>query len=509
MKIHLAAAAAMLAFLLPVASPGAVYWGDLHAHSNLSNDATGTPDNLFTVARDVIDLDFVALTDHDIVLDLNEWDILRTIAASFNDEGTFVAFSANEWTRVWHMNAYFQADDPPLCKSCTAASFNIAYSAYVGAGTAAAHVNHPLDPPYPVDWSEIDDAVTTNVEVWNAGSGDNEIGFGGALWALQAGFRLGFVGVSDDHHVDQPPLSMGNGITGCRAAALTRADLLAELRARRCWATNGERIELDVDVDGTPMGGELSIPLHTSVTVTVAAVGTDTPTAIEVVRNGTVVATKTDCAGPACTFAAAVEVAEPHTFFYARVRQAGDKTAWSSPVWVRGECVAPGDCPLSQLARGGGAAATDCVAEWLVLPATDTRSDGTPLDRVTCQDGDPTCDADSTPGECTLRVGICLGMSDSRLPACTPVAVDTYDVLRPSANAAGTDEANLQTLRAALRALGAAPPAGSCTPAVALRVPVAVSSGGSARPGRRRFKGRARAGGATDRDSLTLVCTPS
>jgi hypothetical protein len=509
MKFHLAVVAVVLALVPPVGAHAAVYWGDLHAHSNLSNDATGSPDNLFTVARDVIGLDFVALTDHDIFLDLNEWDILRATAASFNDEGTFVTFTANEWTRVWHMNAYFQNDDAPLCKTCPASSFNLAYGAFVDAGTAAAHVNHPLDPPYPVDWSQIDDAVTTNVEVWNAGSGDNEIGFGGALWALQAGFRLGFVGVSDDHHVDQLPHDMGNGITGCRTAALTRANLLAELRARRCWATDGERIELDFDVNGTGMGGELSVPLHTMVTVTVDAVGTDTPTAIEIVRNGTVVATKTDCAGPACTFAPSLEVVEPHTFFYARVHQAGGKTAWSSPVWVRGECMAPGDCPLSQLARGGGAAAADCVAEWLVLPATDTRSDGSPLNRVTCQDGDPACDAGNTPDECTFRVGVCLGVSDTRLPACTPVAVDSYELLRPGATAEGIDEANAETLRAALRALGDSPPAGSCTPAVELRVPVVVTPGGTSRVGRRRFKSRARAGSLTDRDTLTLACLPS
>lgn len=500
---------AIVLAVAPVPARAAVFWGDLHAHSGLSNDGTGTADNFFTVARDVIGLDFVMLSDHDIFLDAIEWDILRATAASFNDEGTFVAFSSNEWTRTWHMNVYFQYDDEVLCRSCTAAGFNAVYGPLVAGGTAAAHVNHPLDLPYPVDWSEIDDDVTTSVEVWNSGgAGDNEVGFGGALWALRAGFRLGLVGVSDDHHLDELPHLIGTGLTGCHADTLTRADLLAALRARRCYASNGERIVLDLDVDGTPMGGELSVPLHTNVSVTVPVLGTDTPTTIEILRNGAVVATKTDCSGPACTFAAPVEVLEEQTFVYARVHQPGGKTAWSSPVWIRGQCLAPADCPLARLAPGGGPEASDCLAEWLVLPGPDTRADGSPISRFTCRDGDPACDVGTTPGECTVRVGICFAPTDPRLPACTPSAIDAYDLTRPTANASGIDLDNRKTLRAALRALGATPAAGECTPPVELRVPLANSPSGS-HAGRRRLKGRVVAGSRSDRDTLLLVCEPS
>jgi len=38
-----------------------VFFGDTHAHSGLSNDATGSPDGFFTVARDLAGLDFVVL----------------------------------------------------------------------------------------------------------------------------------------------------------------------------------------------------------------------------------------------------------------------------------------------------------------------------------------------------------------------------------------------------------------------------------------------------------------
>jgi predicted metal-dependent phosphoesterase TrpH len=66
---------------------GAAYFGDLHAHSALSDDATNPPDAFFGVARDVAGLDFVVLSDHDAFLTENEWEILKTTAASFHCRG--------------------------------------------------------------------------------------------------------------------------------------------------------------------------------------------------------------------------------------------------------------------------------------------------------------------------------------------------------------------------------------------------------------------------------------
>jgi hypothetical protein len=486
----------------PVPAHAAVFWGDLHAHSGLSNDATGTPENFFTVARDVVGLDFVVLSDHDIFITPAEWDILRMTANSFNDEGQFVAFSASEWTHLWHMNVYFLHDDQPFCPCSDAPGFNAFYRSVIEAEEAAAQVNHPIQ--YPVTWNTIDDAITTSIEVWNSGSlGDNEIGFGAARWAVQAGFRLGFVGVTDDHHTDQVPPLMGTGLTGCHADALTRADLLAAVRARRCYATNGERMLLDVDVDGTFMGGELSAPVHGSVTANVAVTGTDTPSAIEVLRDGMIVATKTDCAGPACAFSTPVEVRDEHTFLYARVHQPGGKTAWSSPVWVHGQCPTAANCPIERLGQGGGRPETDCLAEWKVDPVPDVRRPGART-RVTCIDGDPTCDFGTEPRECVFRIGLCLGVSDPRLPECAATPVDSYDLRRPRATArAATEVENRVTLLTALYTQGANPPAGTCTPLVEIHVPR------RSRVGHRRFRGEAVAGGLVDRDSLTLVCKSS
>jgi hypothetical protein len=54
--------------------------------------------------------------------------------------------------------------------------------------------------------------------------------------------------------------------------------------------------------------------------------------------------------------------------------------------------------------------------------------------KQSCMDGDPSCDFDSTPGQCTFRVAACLNVEDSRLVdkhgqlACTPRDVAKADV---------------------------------------------------------------------------------
>jgi hypothetical protein len=498
-------AVALAAALLPPPGPAraAAFFGDLHAHSSLSDDATNPPDAFFRVARDVAGLDFVVLSDHDAFLTENEWAILKTTAASFHLPGRFVTFPAIEWTHRWHMNVYFQRDDESYCTSqgCPeAADFYAFYGARIRDGEAAAHVNHPAD-LFKVTWDEIDDELTNAVEVWNtAGAGDNEPGFGNALWALRAGFRLGLVGVSDDHHSERDLPLLGTGLTGCPAAALTREDLLAALRDRRCWATSGERIELALDVGGEPMGGELAAALGSQVPVRVDVLATRAPVVVELLRNGDVVR-RVRCASTDCTLSASVAIAEPHTFLYARVGQAGGARAWSSPVWVRGGCASGGDsCLASRLAPGGGDPADDCLTEWLLPPATGLAGFARARGRVRCADGDRACDVGGEPGECTVRLGLCFGVRDPRVAGCTPAAPDAFEVVLPAASAdRETPEfQNRATLSAAFHASADGDATPRCSAPNDLRVPLGVHV----------VEIVSRAGARVDRDRLELECLP-
>jgi hypothetical protein len=478
------------------------YFGDLHAHSALSDDATNPPDAFFRVARDVAGLDFVVLSDHDAFMTENEAEILKTTAASFDVPGRFVAFPGIEWTHRWHMNAYFVRNDEPYClRDCPEAEdFYAFHGDTVLAGNGAGHVNHPAD-LFKVDWAQIDDRITNAVEVWNtAGAGDNEPGFGNALWALRAGFRLGFVGVSDDHHSERDLPLLGTGLTGCDVPNLTREDLIEALRARRCWATTGERIELALDVEGTPMGGEREAVLDSHVQVTVSVQGTEDPYEIELLRNGEIV-DRARCSTLGCRLVADVAVREPNTFICARVVQQSGGRAWTGPVWVRGVCAGSRACLGARLAAGGGDdASDDCLASWLLPRSAPYGASVRSTGCATCNDGDRACDADGTAGECTFRVGVCFAVASGRDASCAAAFPESFDVVSPAAtpDRATPEFQNRALLLAIHRAAVERVGDDRCSALGEVRVPVGTTE----------LVTESRAGARVDRDVLALECRP-
>jgi hypothetical protein len=74
------------------------------------------------------------------------------------------------------------------------------------------------------------------------------------------GARLGFIGSGDSHdgHPGLAQIASGQGgLAGLFSEDLDRASLLAALKSRRTFATNGIRAWLEVSIDGVGMGGVL------------------------------------------------------------------------------------------------------------------------------------------------------------------------------------------------------------------------------------------------------------
>ncbi|NIM49110.1 MAG: hypothetical protein GTN78_00035, partial [Gemmatimonadales bacterium] len=64
-------------------------WGDMHAHSEYS-DGVWLPEDVYEFARDTAQLDFFALTDHDVYPDLltqEEYDYIVSQADAFDEPG--------------------------------------------------------------------------------------------------------------------------------------------------------------------------------------------------------------------------------------------------------------------------------------------------------------------------------------------------------------------------------------------------------------------------------------
>jgi len=164
--------------------------------------------------------------------------------------------------------------------------------------------------------------------------------------ALARGYRLGFIG-SGDSHDGHPGLVQLAGPHGGLAALIgaepTRESILATLRARRVYATNGPRIFLRVELDGAPMGSILEA----------AAIPTDPSTqALEVRTAGTAVIDHIDVVRGRAGAPAAVEPSPGDgerewsgrrdiprlaagDYVYVRIVQVDGGAAWSSPIYAK------------------------------------------------------------------------------------------------------------------------------------------------------------------------------
>jgi hypothetical protein len=143
---------------------------------------------------------------------------------------------------------------------------------------------------------------------------------------------LGFIG-SGDSHDGHPGLAHlaapSGGLAGIVAEARTREAVLAALRARRCYATNGPRIVLRAALDGRPMGS--SVPSGPAHRLAVRVAGTAPIAAVELVVPGAGVVERLPGEGLR-DLAFETELAGPVTgALYVRVLQEDGGAAWSSP----------------------------------------------------------------------------------------------------------------------------------------------------------------------------------
>lgn len=331
-----------------------LYWGDTHCHSSCSGDAEGEIDECYAYARVKSGLDFVAVTDNDFIYDdtltPSAWALLRAQGGLYNDPGRFVTLSGYERSYripsgddpgVNHRIILFADDDQPVCRFTEPDADTLDKFVAQMEGTNA------FEYPHHAMWWLAPCSRLGGVEVCS--SWDVYIHTADTIHqALEAGYRLAFVGSSDTHRIVP---GLGGALTGVWARALTREGILEALWARRCFATNGEHIVLDVRMNGSPMGAEVTALGVVTVHCTV-----ESPRVIQQVdlfRDGEPVA------GHEPSDVQASVVLEDHPepgehVYYVRVRvrampraplpgQRGNlqgargEYAWSSPVWVHAQ----------------------------------------------------------------------------------------------------------------------------------------------------------------------------
>ncbi len=260
-----------------------LYFGDLHNHTGYS-DGRGRPEQAYQQMRER-GLDFAAVTDHAESLTIpfitrrdkpylatqqalpppfgtTEWDDTLHQSTLATRDG-FLALRGFEFSSnvQGHINVWFSrdyVDTLTLGEEDLTPFWRWLAEAEAEAGEPLAGLNHPGVQPRVFNELryEPDAQRVVTLEIFNRGDDY----FRRYLQALDNGWRLGAIGVSDHHGTDWGGRHLS--VAGVYAESLTTEGLREALLARRVYATRERGLRLNVCLDGAPMGERVVAPAN-------------------------------------------------------------------------------------------------------------------------------------------------------------------------------------------------------------------------------------------------------
>lgn len=297
-------------------APYRILYGDIHNHNALGY-GVGSMERSIDVAR--THLDFFAFTGHSSWHDMVPmeggreahwqkgferlqagWPDVQRLIADANRDGEFAAFLGFEWhsSHFGDQCVVFPDDHQPICRAQDIQELR-RFCGAKGALMIPHHLAYPSG-VRGVNWEVFDPCCTPVVEIFSEhGNSEDDRGpfpffnhsMGGRVTAntvraaLARGLEFGFVASSDSH--SGFPGAYGEGLMAALCTDLSRAAILDAINARRTYALTGDRIAVELDVDGAPMGAR--IDCGRQVQMRYAVEGRDELDGVEVVQDGHVV----------------------------------------------------------------------------------------------------------------------------------------------------------------------------------------------------------------------------
>ncbi|MBQ6824297.1 MAG: DUF3604 domain-containing protein [Clostridia bacterium] len=344
---------------LPETPEYRVFYGEIHGHSSLSDGKTD-PEEYYRQIRDEAKLDFAALTDHDHggvgkpELWGEKWERTKALAKKYNEPGRFTTLLAYERDSYpWYNNAivYYDHYDAELLRGERDGEITREELHRWLAREDLLFIPHDTSTLlWGTDFYTLEEQdMTSLLQVYsryNHGERrdpalmyDSDCEGGHWQDALERGAKMGCVAGSDDHSPingrycpDRPYPHCWPGITGVWAKENTLSSLFEALKARRCYAFMGGRIELDFRLNGHYMGEEITDVGERALYFKIVADGEiDTVTVVKNSRDYIVLQGKTE--------QALLDYRQERKtdYYYLRVKLTDGRYAWSSPIWVHKE----------------------------------------------------------------------------------------------------------------------------------------------------------------------------
>ncbi|MCQ2430468.1 MAG: DUF3604 domain-containing protein [Clostridia bacterium] len=336
--------------------------GEMHGHTNLS-DGQPDIDSYFRNLRDNARLDFGAVSDHDHggvgrpclrEGSPSKWDLIREKVKEYDEPGRFTAILAYErdsYPFYNNMVIYYGTHDGEMIRGVRDGEitedelrgvlargdlFVVPHDTYsLSSGADLSTIPLDLLPPFLEIYSRGDAC-----EYWDNPAFDYTEMCAGGFWqdALRRGAHMGVIAGSDDHGcrngliTDDAYPRKFPGLTGVWAEENTLPSLFSALKAKRCYAFMGGRMEIDFRVNGHWMGETFTLAPDEDRVIRFS-VKADAPVAsVTVVKNCRDYA-RFRRTSEKLFFDYKVEGPEDH--YYLRVELEDGRFGWTSPVWIR------------------------------------------------------------------------------------------------------------------------------------------------------------------------------
>jgi len=338
------------------------YFGAIHFHTEFSVDGDGRLEDAYAYARDWLNLDVIAGTDHAPLG--YQWEDTLRINDRFNDPHRFVTIPAWESSTAFgHANIYLRSNDTDADPSHWNPARNPSEETWPSDAIVVPHHTNAGEEPFTREEYEqaLSDGIYWTVYDWSIpnprvrlaeivqGRGDFEADAVDEAWeihqgnrgasiqdAFRMGWRLGFVGGSDNHQA-YPTQMSGRyfGLTCFLSPELTRRSVWEAMDQRRTYATSGVQIVCDYSINGLPMGSEGKIKSGDPVYFSASLHGTAPIEQVEIISNGEVIWHKNPGAWDiTLTDEVLSDKATASAYYYLRLRQEDGNRAWLSPVWL-------------------------------------------------------------------------------------------------------------------------------------------------------------------------------
>lgn len=323
------------------------YFGQLHAHTNLS-DGLGSPEEAFAYARQVENLDFFAVTDHSNSFDNGEhgvvdedgtsisqdWATGKAAANAATDE-TFVGIFGYEMTwqedlAIGHINTFgtpgWQTREQPGM-----GTLDGYLEALEAVPDAVSQFNHP-GPAYGdfYNFSKHTPRQDARVHLLEVGSEGSFTAYDAYTGALDAGWHLAPSNNQNNHKGNWGSESQERTVV--LAKELTEEAIYDAIRHYRVYATEDADLKIHYQLNDQIMGSILPQTKVLQADILLEDGSGDPIGRVEVITDDGKVAACQDV--PESRASWSLELPEGGSYYYLRISRGGKITAVTAPVWL-------------------------------------------------------------------------------------------------------------------------------------------------------------------------------